>query len=178
MTVRERVRATRPERHGYQVVDVVVDHGYHPDTILARSGVPIRLVFHRLDGDPCFERVVFSAPRLDRYLSASAATFVDLPSQAPGEVRFTCGQGRYRGRIEIIDPSAGFALAAIRRTVGRVETPLGTAFVLWLCSLPLIALVAILALDAGAALAAAAAALVAWVVGCVWAFDRAAATPE
>lgn len=175
--MRDRVSATRPDRLGHQVIDVVVDRGYRPDRIQARAGVPIRLVFHRRDSDRCFERVVFSAPRLDRYLSESDVTVVDLPGQAPGDVRFTCGLGRYRGRIEIRNANAGSVIGAIRRTVGRVEPPVGRALVLWMCSLPLVALVAILALGAGAALAAAAA-LVAWVVGSVWAFDRAAATPE
>lgn len=176
--MRDRISATRPDRLGHQVVDIVVDRGYRPDRIQARAGVPIRLVFHRLDDDACFERVVFSAPRLDRHLSESDVTVVDLPGQAPGAVRFTCGLGRYRGRIEISDANEGSAVAAIRRAVGRVESPVSRALVLWICTLPLIALVAILALDTGAALAAAAAALAAWMVGCLWAFDRAAATPE
>lgn len=175
--MRWRVSPTRPDRDGHQVVDIVVDRGYRPDRIQARAGVPLRLVFHRFDDDPCFERVVFSAPRLDRYLSESDVTVVDLPGLAPGEVRFTCGLGRYRGRIEIRNANARSVIAAIRGTVRRVEPPVGRALVLWMCSLPLIALVAILALGAGAALAAAAA-LIAWVVGSVWAFDRAAATPE
>lgn len=178
MTVRERVSPTRPDRDGRQEVDIVVDRGYRPDRIRARAGVPIRLIFHRLDDDPCFERVVFSAPRLDRYLSESDVTVVDLPGQATGEVRFTCGLGRYRGRIEISDTNAGFTVAAIRRAVGWVENPLGRALVLWLGSLPLIALIATLVLDAGAALAAAAAALVAYVVACVWAPEQAAPTSE
>lgn len=173
-----RVGATRPDRLGHQVVDIIVDRGYRPDRIQARADVPIRLVFHRLDDDPCFERVVFSAPRLDRYLSESSVTVVDLPGQAPGVVRFTCGLGRYRGRIEISNADAGSVVAAIRRTLDRVESPVRRALFLWLSSLQLIALVAILALDAGAALAAAGAALVAWVVGYVWAFDRAASTSE
>ncbi|MFP5343937.1 MAG: cupredoxin domain-containing protein [Candidatus Limnocylindria bacterium] len=168
----------RRDLDGRQEVDIVVDRGYRPDTIQAQAGVPIRLVFHRLDDDPCFERVVFSAPRRDRHLAESGVTVIDLPGQPPGEVRFTCGLGRYRGRIEISDANAGSTVAAVRRTLRWVEAPLGRAVVLWLGSLPLIALVAILALDTGAALAAAALALVAWVVGCVWALDRAAATQD
>ena len=176
--MRWRVGSTRPDQHGHQVVDIVVDRGYRPDRIQAWAGVPLRLVFHRLDDDACFERVVFSAPRLDRYLSESEVTVVDLPGLAPGEVRFTCGMGRYRGRIEISDANARSVLAAIRRTVGRVEPPVSRALVLWIFGLPLIALVAVLALDAATALVIAVAALVAWVVGCLWAFDRAAATPD
>lgn len=114
------VATTRLDGQGHQVVDIVVDRGYRPDTIRARAGIPIRLVFQRQDDDACFERVVFSSPRVDRHLSASDVTIVDLPGQGPGEVRFTCGMGRYRGRIEVIDTDADSAIAAIRRQVGRV----------------------------------------------------------
>lgn len=114
------VASTRLDGQGHQVVHIVVDGGYRPDTIRARAGMPIRLVFQRQDDDVCFERVVFSSPRVDRHLSASEITIVDLPGQGPGEVRFTCGMGRYRGRIEVIDADADSAIATIRRQVGRV----------------------------------------------------------
>ena len=116
--MREQVASTRLDGQGHQVVNIVVDGGYRPDTSRARAGMPIRLIFQRQDDDACFERVVFSSPRIDRHLAASDVTIVDLPGQGQGEVRFTCGMGRYRGRIEVID--ADSAIATIRRQVGRV----------------------------------------------------------
>jgi plastocyanin domain-containing protein len=96
------VRA-RVDPSGHQVIEVTVHRGYQPDSIRAQAGVPLRIVFRREDDDACSERVVFSAPRLDRRLSATGATIVDLPAQPPGEIRFTCGMGRYRGHIELVD---------------------------------------------------------------------------
>ena len=160
---------------GRQIIDVVVDRGYHPDAIIARAGLPLRLVFRREDDDACSERVVFSSPHLDRRLAATGPTTIDLPAQPPGEVRFTCGMGRYRGRIELTADRAPSILTRLRRRASHIETPVGTALVLWICSLPLIALLAVLAFDATAAFAAAGAALIAWVAGCLWAFGR---TPE
>lgn len=157
---------------GRQVIDVVVDRGYHPDAIIARAGLPLRLVFRRDDDDACSERVVFSSPHLDRRLAATGPTTIDLPAQPPGEVRFTCGMGRYRGRIVLITERAPSILRRLRTRASRLETPLGTALVLWICSLPLIALLAVLAFDATVAIAAAGAALIAWVAGCLWAFGR------
>jgi len=159
---------------GHQVVDVVIDRGYHPDVILARAGLPLRLVFRRDDDDACSERVVFSSPHIDRRLAVTGSTTVELPGQPPGEVRFTCGMGRYRGRIELATEGAPSILARLREQAAHLETPIGTALVLWICSLPLIAVLAALAFDATAAIAAAGAALVAWVVGCVWASRRSA----
>ena len=97
--------ATQPRpRHaarGDQVVDVVVDHGYRPQSIVATAGVPLRLVFHRRDDDPCMDRIVFSSPHLDRHLARGSVTTIALPPQPPGEIRFTCGMGRYHGQIDV-----------------------------------------------------------------------------
>lgn len=167
------VRA-RLDSDGHQVVEVVIERGYHPDAILARAGLPLRLVFRRDDDDACSERVVFSSPHIDRRLAATGSTTIELPAQPPGEVRFTCGMGRYRGRIELVAERAPSILAQLRRQASHLETPLGTALVLWICSLPLIALLSVLAFGATAGIAAAGAALIAWIAGCLWASRRSA----
>lgn len=163
------VRA-RLDRNGYQVVEVTVHGGYHPDAIIARAGLPLRLVFRRDDDDECSERVVFSGPRLDRRLAPTGMTTIDLPAQQPGDIRFTCGMGRYRGHIGFVGEQTPSIVARLRNDAPRLGSPLGTAFVLWVCSLPLIALFAILTLDPAATIAAAGAALAAWVAGCLWAW--------
>jgi len=95
---------------GEQTVEVIVDHGYRPQTIVARAGVPLRMVFRRRDADECMDRVVFSSPRLDRPLARGRATTIVLPAQAPGEIRFTCGMGRYHGQIQLrADRASPFA---------------------------------------------------------------------
>ena len=164
------VRAQLDPEGRRQVVEVTVRGGYRPGAIVARAGVPLRILFRRDDDDACSERVVFSAPRLDRRLSSRGATAVDLPAQPPGEIRFTCGMGRYRGRIELVDPDPPTVVGRLRKQASRFGTPLGMAIVLWLGSLPLIAMFALVVLDAGAAVAVAGAALVALVAGCLWAF--------
>lgn len=161
---------------GYQVAHVVVDGGFRPDSIIARTGIPIRLVFRRDDDDACTERVVFSGPRLDRRLAPTAATTVHLPSQSSGLVRFTCGMGRYRGRIEFVEARSPSVVARFRDRASRLKTPVSAALVLWIGSLPLIAVVAVVAFDATTAIAAAGATLIAWVAGCLWAFGRSAST--
>jgi hypothetical protein len=128
------VRA-RLDPDGHQAVDIVVDRGYHPDAIVARAGLPLRLVFRRDDGDACSERVVFSSPHIDRPLAATGVTTIELPAQPPGEVRFTCGMGRYRGRIELIAERGPSILSRLRKRASRLDTPLGTALVLRSCSL-------------------------------------------
>lgn len=157
---------------GHQMIDVIIDRGYQPAVILARAGLPLRLVFRRDDHDACSERVVFSSPHLDRRLAATGPTTVEIPAQPPGEVRFTCGMGRYRGRIELAGEHAPSILTSLREQASHVERPVGTALVLWAGSLPLVAVPAVLVFDATAAIAAAGVALVAWIAVCFWASRR------
>jgi hypothetical protein len=155
---------------GGQVVEITVRAGYRPGEIVARAGLPLRIIFRREDHDVCTERVVFSAPRLERRLAPTGTTTVDLPAQPPGDVRFTCGMGRYRGHIKLVDGRTQPALAWLHARAPRIEGPLGTALLLWICSLPFIALLAVLGMGVAAALVAAGAALVASVSGCLWLF--------
>jgi plastocyanin domain-containing protein len=168
----ERPVRARIDPSGRQVVEVRVHAGYWPGAIVARAGLPLRIVFRREDDDVCTERVIFSAPKLDRSLAPTGTTMIDLPAQPPGEIRFTCGMGRYWGHIALVEEHTPAVIARLLDRARPLDAPLETALVLWICSLPLIALPALLALDATAALIVAGAALVAWVAGCVWASRR------
>lgn len=104
----------RPDASGMQVVKVEVHRGYRPASIIARADTPLRIIFDRADDDPCSERVVFSSPHVDRRLSVSGPTVVDLPGQPRGEIRFTCGMGRYRGRILLVEEPGRRVLDRLR----------------------------------------------------------------
>ena len=43
-----------------QKVEVVVDGGYTPNTVVLKQGVPGEVVFERKDPSSCLEKVVFS----------------------------------------------------------------------------------------------------------------------
>src|SRR6266545_6607026 len=119
MTMVEQTVRAQPDHDGHQVVEITVRAGYHPAAIVARAGLPLRLVFRRDDDDVCFERVVFSAPRLDRRLAPRGTTTIDLPAQSPGEIRFTCGTGRYRGRIGLVEAFPPSIVARLREIASR-----------------------------------------------------------
>lgn len=155
---------------GHQVVEITVHRGYQPDSIRASAGVPLRIVFWREDDDACSERVVFSNPRLDHRLSATGATTIDLPAQPPGGIRFTCGMGRYRGHIEIVDDRRAPIVARLRNHADRLGPHLRTALVMLGSSLLASALLALLGFDAWAVITVAGAALIALTASCLWAF--------
>jgi len=157
----------RMDPAGDQVVEITVDHRYRPQSIVARAEVPLRLVFHRMDDEPCSERVVFSSPHIDRRLAPHGDTTIVLPPQPPGEVRFTCAMGRYRGQIELRRDAHPSLMERLRAERSHLGSPIGAAVVLWLLSLPLIALLAGPILDPAAAVLTALFALLAWIAGCL-----------
>lgn len=171
--LQQRVRA-QLDTEGHQVVTITIRDGYHPNSIVARAGIPLRLVLRRDEDDACSERVVFSRPKLDRRVSLTGTTTIDLPAQPPGQVRFTCGMGRYRGRIDLVDDETPSILRPARRWISGHRQSGGPALLMWLTSLPLIALAAAILLDGTAATATASAALVAWLAGGAWAVARSA----
>ena len=122
-------KAVRARTHpsGQQVVEVLINRGYHPDSIVALAGRPLRLTFRRHDDDACFERVVFSSPHIDRRIPLAGFTTVDLPSQPAGEVRFTCGMGRYSGRIQLVGEPSPTLLGRVRSRAMRIASWTGAA---------------------------------------------------
>ena len=85
----------------HQSATIVIDGGYHPASIVARPGRPLRLVFDRREEGACSDRVVIPAIGLDAALAARASTTVDLPALNPGRYEFRCGMGMLHGTIEV-----------------------------------------------------------------------------
>lgn len=152
---------------GHQVVEVRVRAGYRPGAILAQAGIPLRIIFRREDDDVRTERIVFSAPRLERRLAPTGTTTIDLPPQPAGVIRFTCGMGRYSGHIELVDGRTRPVLAQIRDHSSRLAGHHWMSRVFWISSIPLVAALAVLTLDATAALSLAVVVLIASVAGCL-----------
>lgn len=80
-------------------VVIVVDGGYTPNTIRAKAGQPLRLVFDRRDDSSCAEEVVIPAFGIKRFLPDGARTAIEITPREPGRVPFTCGMGMLKGSI-------------------------------------------------------------------------------
>ena len=84
---------------GRQTVTVVVQGGYKPDLIVARRGVPLRLVFDRRETSPCSDEIVLPEFGLRRALPAHAKTELEIVPERTGEFEFTCGMNMLHGKI-------------------------------------------------------------------------------
>ncbi len=91
---------------GVQQVAIVVRGHYQPATIVARRGVPLRLLFDRQEDDPCSDRVIFSDFQQERWLAPFATTPVQFIPTRSGEFLFTCTLGMYQGRLVVEEPRA------------------------------------------------------------------------
>jgi len=92
---RRRAVAAGPE------ITIVVDGGYAPDLIVARRGVPLRLVFDRRDTGPCTDEIVLPDFGIRRALPSGAKTVIEIVPERAGEFSFSCGMNMLHGRIRV-----------------------------------------------------------------------------
>ncbi|MGB8399406.1 cupredoxin domain-containing protein [Bradyrhizobium sp.] len=86
---------------GYQEAMVLVKGGYTPDTIIVRSGRPVRLNFRREETASCSDKVIFADFQKSAELPAGQTVAVELLPRAPGEFEFGCPMGMFRGKLVV-----------------------------------------------------------------------------
>jgi plastocyanin domain-containing protein len=84
---------------GYQEAMILVKGGYTPDTIIVRSGKPVRLNFRREETALCSDRVIFPDFQKSAELPTGQTVAVELLPKEPGEFAFACPMGMFRGRL-------------------------------------------------------------------------------
>jgi plastocyanin domain-containing protein len=94
-----RQKATAVNLGDRQQVQIQVEGGYYPDTILVQAGRPLTLIFQRSDSNDCLAEVQFPAFGVRRSLPVGQQVSIDLPPLAAGEYGFACGMNMFRGRI-------------------------------------------------------------------------------
>jgi P-type Cu+ transporter len=87
---------------GTQQVTIVVEGGYSPDTVIARRGVPLTLVFDRRESSPCSDEIVLPDFGVRRALPAHAKTAIEIVPQREGEFPFSCGMNMLHGKIRVV----------------------------------------------------------------------------
>ncbi len=76
-----------------------VDGGYHPDSVIAELGDPVRITFRREDASPCAAQVVFADFGVDTFLPLHEDVTIELAPEHAGEYEFACAMGMFRGRL-------------------------------------------------------------------------------
>lgn len=86
---------------GYQEAMILVKGGYTPDTIIVRSGRPVRLNFRREETASCSDKVIFADFQKSADLPTGETVAVELMPTEPGEFVFACPMGMFRGRLVV-----------------------------------------------------------------------------
>ncbi|RWD67715.1 MAG: cupredoxin domain-containing protein [Mesorhizobium sp.] len=86
---------------GYQEAMILVKGGYTPDTIVVRSGRPVRLNFRREETASCSDKVIFPDFQKSADLPTGETVAVELMPKQPGEFGFSCPMGMFRGRLVV-----------------------------------------------------------------------------
>lgn len=94
--------AARSHSHGPTTL-VRVRGGYEPDTIYARAGERLRIVFRREETAACSERVVFPDFGKSAMLPPYQDVTVEIGPREAGEYEFTCQMGVLHGRLIVED---------------------------------------------------------------------------
>lgn len=84
---------------GYQEAMILVKGGYTPDTIVVRSGRPVRLNFRREETDPCSDRVILADFKKSAELPTGQTIAVEFLPKEAGEFAFACPMGMFRGKL-------------------------------------------------------------------------------
>ena len=80
-------------------VVITVDGGYSPNSVRAKAGERLRLIFDRRDDSSCSEEVVIPAFGIRTYLPTGQRTAIEVTPTEAGRIPFTCGMGMLKGTI-------------------------------------------------------------------------------
>ena len=82
-----------------QSIDVEVNGGYSPETVVLKQGVPAILNFTRKDKSSCLDRVVFSDFGINQALPINEEQQIEIDTTKPGEYQWACGMDMFHGKV-------------------------------------------------------------------------------
>lgn len=80
-------------------VDITVEGGYSPDTIVFTNGKKITLRFTRKDQSSCLEEVVIPEFKIRKFLPLNQTVSIELKLKKAGEYEFVCGMNMFHGKL-------------------------------------------------------------------------------
>lgn len=87
--------------NGFQEVEVAVDGGYVPNTVVLEQGVPASIVFNRKDPSGCFNEVMFPDFGIHETLPIDQRFEVTIDTSKKGEFTYACGMNMFHGKVII-----------------------------------------------------------------------------
>ena len=82
-------------------VDITVEGGYSPESIVIPKGKTTKITFIRRDPSECLEEVVLSDFKIRKKLPFNERVTIEVTPQKSGEFQFSCGMNMYHGKIVV-----------------------------------------------------------------------------
>lgn len=82
-------------------VDITVEGGYTPNTIIIPFNKSTIINFYRKDSSSCLEEVVIPDFKIRKFLPLNQKVTIELTPKQKGEFRYSCGMNMYHGKIII-----------------------------------------------------------------------------
>lgn len=80
-------------------IEIIVEGGYSPQTIMLQKDETTRLNFTRRDANSCLEEVVLPDFKIKEYLPLNKTVGIEITPQKAGKYQFSCGMGMFHGKI-------------------------------------------------------------------------------
>lgn len=80
-------------------VDITVEGGYKPASIIIPFGKTTKLTFFRKDPSNCLEEVVLGDFKIRKLLPLHEKVTLEVIPQKKGEFGFSCGMGMFHGKL-------------------------------------------------------------------------------
>lgn len=80
-------------------VDIKVEGGYNPSTIVLKKGKKTTINFLRTDPSSCLEEVVLSDFKIRKFLPLKEKVSVEITPNKIGEFPFSCGMNMFHGKV-------------------------------------------------------------------------------
>ncbi len=83
-------------------IAIAVDsHGFKPNSVKLKKGVPATLVFTRTSDETCATEVAFPDLGIKKELPIGQAVAVTIPTDKARTLAFQCGMGMYKSSVVI-----------------------------------------------------------------------------
>jgi plastocyanin domain-containing protein len=82
-------------------IDIDVDAGYSPNTVVVRRDEALRLRLFRANDRECTREIVFPSLGIRKTLPVGRPVTIDLRPRDAGSIEFFCGMKMLRGALEV-----------------------------------------------------------------------------
>lgn len=82
-------------------IDILVEGGYKPSSVVISSGKTTKINFLRKDSSSCLEEVVLGDFKIRKFLPLNQKVSIEITSEKKGEYGFSCGMNMFHGKLVV-----------------------------------------------------------------------------